>query len=151
MVPRTAKVYINDEDTRRRSLDATSIFNICDMVIPHFYSMLTLSLLQANEAFNTVISSGRDRRVWITDLRNPEQRTLLCEASAPVLRLCLTPDMDNVWIATEESSIKRYVSALNSNEMIKTWPILNFVLSAFKQPTDVVTRFERSNGSALSE
>ncbi|KZS16002.1 WD repeat-containing protein 48 isoform X1 [Daphnia magna] len=64
--------------------------------------------LQTNEAFNTVLSSGRDRRVWITDLRNPEQRTLLCEASAPVLRLCLTPDMEHVWVATEESSIKRY-------------------------------------------
>ena len=66
--------------------------------------------MQANEAFNTVLSSGRDRRVWITDLRNPEQRTLLCEASAPVLRLCLSPDMENVWVATTESSIKRYVS-----------------------------------------
>lgn len=64
--------------------------------------------LQANEAFNTVLSSGRDRRVWITDLRNPDQRTLLCEASAPVLRLCVSPDMENVWVATTESSIKRY-------------------------------------------
>jgi WD repeat-containing protein 48 len=65
--------------------------------------------LQTNESFNTVLSSGRDRRVWITDLRNQDQRTLLCEAAAPVLRLCLTPDMEHVWVATTESVIKRYV------------------------------------------
>lgn len=57
-----------------------------------------------------MLSAGRDRRVWITDLRNPDQRYLLCEASAPVLRLCLSPDMEHVWVATTESSIKRYVS-----------------------------------------
>ena len=68
--------------------------------------------LQANDSFNTVLSSGRDRRVWMTDLRNQEQRTLLCETTAPVLRLCLTPDMEHVWVATTESSIKRYVSYL---------------------------------------
>ena len=65
--------------------------------------------LQTNESFNTVLSSGRDRRVWITDLRNQDQRTLLCETAAPVLRLCLTPDMEHVWVATTESVIKRYV------------------------------------------
>ena len=79
-------------------------------------------IVQTNESFNTVLSSGRDRRVWITDLRDPEQRTLLCEASAPVLRLCLTPDMEHVWIATEESSVKRYVSFIQIN--IKRFDIL---------------------------
>jgi hypothetical protein len=37
-----------------------------------------------------VYSAGRDRRVWATDIRNPEYRTLICEEKAPVLRVnCL--------------------------------------------------------------
>ena len=122
-------MHIHHENTRRRCMDITSntsslftfLFNHwkmhwtmllyssssnCNSISSNYWNELT----QANEAFNTVLSSGRDRRVWITDLRNPDQRTLLCEASAPVLRLCVSPDMENVWVATTESSIKRYVS-----------------------------------------
>ncbi len=108
-------MYHHYENTRRGSLDITGInlasFHLCyqeSRILTHFICDL---VIQANEAFNTVMSSGRDKRIWVTDLRNPEQRVLLCEASAPVLRLCLSQDMDHVWVATEESSIKRYVSA----------------------------------------
>ncbi|KAK3567034.1 hypothetical protein QTP86_008971 [Hemibagrus guttatus] len=42
--------------------------------------------LQANEAFTHVYSGGRDRKVYCTDLRNPDIRVLICEEKAPVLK-----------------------------------------------------------------
>ena len=32
-------------------------------------------------------SGGRDQKVWATDLRNPEIRTLVCEEKAPILKV----------------------------------------------------------------
>ena len=43
--------------------------------------------LQANESFSTVFSGGRDRRVWATDLLNPDCRTLICEEKSPILKV----------------------------------------------------------------
>lgn len=43
--------------------------------------------LQANESFTTVYSGGRDRRVWATDLLNPDYRTLICEEKSPILKV----------------------------------------------------------------
>ena len=43
--------------------------------------------LKVNESFTTVYSGGRDRRVWATDLRNPESRVLICEEQAPILKV----------------------------------------------------------------
>lgn len=34
--------------------------------------------LQANDSFTTVYSGGRDKRVWATDLRNPDRSVILC-------------------------------------------------------------------------
>lgn len=63
--------------------------------------------LQANETFSTVYSAGRDRRVWATDIRNPEYRTLICEEKAPILRLELSNiDQPSLWVATTDSCIK---------------------------------------------
>ena len=44
-------------------------------------------VLQANEAFTHVYSGGRDRKVYCTDLRNPDIRLLICEEKAPVLKV----------------------------------------------------------------
>lgn len=43
--------------------------------------------LQANEAFTHVYSGGRDRKIYCTDLRNPDLRVLICEEKASVLRV----------------------------------------------------------------
>ena len=64
---------------------------------------------QANENFTTVYSAGRDQRVWATDIRNPDIRTLICEEKAPVLKLELQPDQNNIWVATTDSTIKCWV------------------------------------------
>lgn len=43
--------------------------------------------LQANDTFSMVYSGGRDQRVWATELRNPDSRTLICEEKAPILKV----------------------------------------------------------------
>jgi hypothetical protein len=50
--------------------------------------MCVMLFPKVNESFTTVYSGGRDRRVWATDLRNVESRTLICEEQAPVLKVC---------------------------------------------------------------
>ena len=62
--------------------------------------------MQTDESFSRVFSSGRDRNVWVTDLRQVERRALVCRESAPVLRMILTPDQKGLWTSTTESSVK---------------------------------------------
>jgi len=62
--------------------------------------------LQADENFSFLYSAGRDRRIWRTDLRCPDNRVLVCEETAPVLRMILTPDRGGLWTSTSESSVK---------------------------------------------
>ena len=65
--------------------------------------------LQTNEAFTTVYSGGKDKKVVMTDLRNPENRAVICEESAPILRMILTPpDYNTIWVATTDSSINSW-------------------------------------------
>ena len=44
--------------------------------------------------------------MWWTELRNPDNRALVCTETAPVLKMALTPDNDGLWTATAESSVK---------------------------------------------
>jgi hypothetical protein len=37
------------------------------------------------------IFSGRDKNVWMTDLKSTDRRALVCQESAPVLKMVLTP------------------------------------------------------------
>jgi len=64
--------------------------------------------LQADENFNIVYSGGRDRRIWATDLRNLEQSVLLFEEQAPVLRLQLLEQPSALWVATTDSTVRRW-------------------------------------------
>uniref|UniRef100_V5IFQ4 WD repeat-containing protein 48 homolog n=1 Tax=Ixodes ricinus TaxID=34613 RepID=V5IFQ4_IXORI len=64
--------------------------------------------LQVNENFTTVFSGGRDRKVFMTDLRNPDNRALVCEETAPVLKMMLCHDTSSLWVATTDSSIKSW-------------------------------------------
>lgn len=62
--------------------------------------------LQTNESFTTVYTAGRDRHIWATDLRHPENRTLICVESAPILKMILTPNGKGLWVSTSESHVK---------------------------------------------
>uniref|UniRef100_A0AAY5ETK4 WD repeat-containing protein 48 n=2 Tax=Electrophorus electricus TaxID=8005 RepID=A0AAY5ETK4_ELEEL len=67
--------------------------------------------LQANEAFTHVYSGGRDRKIYCTDLRNPDIRALICEEKAPVLRMELDRSADPppaVWVSTTKSSVNKW-------------------------------------------
>ncbi|KAL1438114.1 hypothetical protein MTO96_048205 [Rhipicephalus appendiculatus] len=64
--------------------------------------------LQVNESFTTVFSGGRDRKIFMTDLRNPDNRALVCEETAPVLKMTLCNDTSSLWVATTDSTIKNW-------------------------------------------
>ncbi|ELV14174.1 WD repeat-containing protein 48 [Tupaia chinensis] len=52
--------------------------------------------LQVSDAFTHVYSGGRDRKIYCTDLRNPDIRVLICEEKAPVLKACKVEDLGKV-------------------------------------------------------
>ncbi|CAM9547553.1 WD repeat-containing protein 48 [Petromyzon marinus] len=67
--------------------------------------------LQVNDTFTQVYSGGRDRKVYCTDLRNPDIRVLICEEKAPVLKLELDRSADPppaIWVATTQSSVNKW-------------------------------------------
>ncbi|KAK3546206.1 hypothetical protein QTP70_025218, partial [Hemibagrus guttatus] len=67
--------------------------------------------LQANEAFTHVYSGGRDRKVYCTDLRNPDIRVLICEEKAPVLKMELDRSADPspaIWVSTTKSCVNKW-------------------------------------------
>ncbi|XP_041360801.1 WD repeat-containing protein 48-like [Gigantopelta aegis] len=72
--------------------------------------------LQANDSFSVVFSGGRDRQIWATDVRNQDNRVLICEEKAPVLKLELC-DMDqpSLWVATTDSSIRNWPAKVPSS------------------------------------
>ncbi|XP_058801534.1 WD repeat-containing protein 48 [Phymastichus coffea] len=64
--------------------------------------------LLATENFSHVISGGRDKRVVMTELRNPEKFTVICEEKAPILKMVMTQDQSSVWVATSDSTINNW-------------------------------------------
>lgn len=46
----------------------------------------------------------------MTDLRFPEKcPRLLCEETAPILKMVMLPDQSSIWVATSDSYIKNWV------------------------------------------
>ncbi|RXM99027.1 WD repeat-containing protein 48 [Acipenser ruthenus] len=67
--------------------------------------------LQVNEAFTHVYSGGRDRKIYCTDLRNPDIRVLICEEKASVLKMELDRSADPppaIWVSTTKSSVNKW-------------------------------------------
>uniref|UniRef100_A0A8C6LWZ3 WD repeat-containing protein 48 n=1 Tax=Nothobranchius furzeri TaxID=105023 RepID=A0A8C6LWZ3_NOTFU len=67
--------------------------------------------LQVNEAFTHVYSGGRDKKIYCTDLRNPDIRVLICEEKAPVLKMELDRTTDPppaIWVSTTKSSVNKW-------------------------------------------
>lgn len=54
-----------------------------------------------NESFTHVISGSRDKKIMMTELRNPSNSILVCEESAPVLSLCFDVDQCGIWVNTK--------------------------------------------------
>ncbi|XP_044727853.1 WD repeat-containing protein 48 homolog [Chrysoperla carnea] len=64
--------------------------------------------LIANDSFTHILSGGRDQQVFLTDLRNPNNSTLVCSEKAPILKLCYTVDQQSLWVATSSSDLNCY-------------------------------------------
>jgi hypothetical protein len=79
-------------------------------IILILYFITKFTVFQTTDNFSHVISGGRDRKIFMTDLRIPERRVLICEESAPILKMVMTPDQGSLWVATSESCIKNWVS-----------------------------------------
>lgn len=46
----------------------------------------------------------------MTELRNPDRYSVICEESAPILKMTMTPDQSSIWVATSESTINNWVN-----------------------------------------
>lgn len=88
----------------RRNLNALSIFSCIQTLRVHDGAVWALL---ANEAFTSVFSGGRDQQVFLTDLRNPNNSTLVCNEKAPVLKLCHTVDQQSLWVKSEPLYIQK--------------------------------------------
>ncbi|ESO12909.1 hypothetical protein HELRODRAFT_184854 [Helobdella robusta] len=65
--------------------------------------------IQTNESFTSMYSGGRDGKLWATDIRNPDNRTLICQESSPILKVELgSVESNSIWVATSESSIHNW-------------------------------------------
>uniref|UniRef100_A0A673KYW3 WD repeat-containing protein 48 n=1 Tax=Sinocyclocheilus rhinocerous TaxID=307959 RepID=A0A673KYW3_9TELE len=67
--------------------------------------------LQVNEAFTHIYSGGRDRKIYCTDLRNPDLRVLVCEEKAPILKMELDKSADPpqaIWVSTTKSFVNKW-------------------------------------------
>jgi len=74
--------------------------------------------LQADESFNTVYSAGKDCKLFMTDLKDTTNTTLICEESSPILKILLvdrcytrkqnTRENSSLWVATTDSAIKNW-------------------------------------------
>lgn len=56
------------------------------------------------------MSGGRDKKIYMTDLKNPNRIQLICNETAPIVKMVTTPDMSAIWVATSESSINCWVN-----------------------------------------
>jgi WD repeat-containing protein 48 len=66
--------------------------------------------LQSDDNFSSCFSAGKDHCVYYTDLLRTEESVLVCEENAPILKICLMPDRESLWISTSDSDIKNWVS-----------------------------------------
>lgn len=62
--------------------------------------------LVATDNFTHIVSGGRDKSVIITELRNPENFMIVCEETAPILKLCLSGDQQSIWVSTADSDVR---------------------------------------------
>lgn len=98
--------------------------------------------LLVNENFSHVISGSRDKKVFITELRNPSNSILVCEEFAPVLSLCYNIDQTGVWVCfllnslhkTNEQSKKtnQRVLVCSLFDILRVWTAFFVIVSSTK-------------------
>lgn len=78
-----------------------------DTIRIHSESVFTL---QVNSSWTAVYSAGKDRKIWVTDIRNFAKSTLIGQESDPVLKLLLVEDHSQscLWSATCHTDVNRW-------------------------------------------
>lgn len=69
----------------------------CVLVVLFFF--IGVWALLVTENFSHVISGSRDKKIFMTELRNPSNSVLVCEESAAVLSLCYNIDQTGIWVS----------------------------------------------------
>lgn len=77
----------------------------CIQTITNVHKEGVWALLMTDN-FQYVISGSRDKKICVTELRNPSNITKVCEEKAPVLSLCYDADKTAVWATTWNSDIR---------------------------------------------
>ncbi|KAF0301841.1 WD repeat-containing protein 48 [Amphibalanus amphitrite] len=91
--------------------------------------------LQVSPDFSRVYSGGRDRRLLVTNLRQPDSSLLLAEETAPILRMALVGD-ESIWVSTAESSVKNW--SLKNVDRLLDDAQADFLTPVASQPTRVI-------------
>ncbi|KHJ41842.1 hypothetical protein D918_08058 [Trichuris suis] len=71
--------------------------------------------LQTDDNFSTVYSAGRDKRVYMSNLKCLEHSVVLFEEEAPILKLLLVDNGNSLWVSTTESNLKRWPTSSNGH------------------------------------
>ncbi|KAF7281811.1 WD repeat-containing protein 48 homolog [Rhynchophorus ferrugineus] len=61
--------------------------------------------LLVTDNFSHIISGGRDKKVIMTELKNPQNTILVCMEDAPILKMCFTADQQGIWVSTSKSTM----------------------------------------------
>ncbi|XP_055387211.1 WD repeat-containing protein 48 homolog [Condylostylus longicornis] len=77
----------------------------CIQTISNIHKEGVWTLLMS-ENFQYVISGSRDKKICITELRNPTNNLVVCEEKAPVLSLCYDIEKTAIWSTTWNSDIR---------------------------------------------
>lgn len=101
--------------------------------------------LQVNESFTVAYSGGRDRKLYQTELRNHDNRTLICEELAPILKLVLNSDTQSLWVSTTDSNINCW-SLRKSNCQEETNDIIDY-----EQPLNMYPKLTIKGGSSIRQ
>ena len=86
--------------------------------------------VQTDESFSYVFSGGKDCKVFMTDLKSTSDSLLICEESAPILKLLLVDrsfpykrsidrSASSLWVSTTDSAIKNWPLRWNEIESAK--------------------------------
>ncbi|KAG9508421.1 WD repeat-containing protein 48-like protein, partial [Fragariocoptes setiger] len=71
--------------------------------------------VSCNSSFDTIYSGGKDRRIYATHVNNSTNSVLVCQESAPILRLLHESTKDTLWAATTDSCLRNW-SVRHANE-----------------------------------
>jgi WD repeat-containing protein 48 len=87
--------------------------------------------LCVNEAFNKCLSSGKDAKVYLSDLRFDNKSRLICEETESVLSIQYGSNENSFWLSTTSSDIKNWnLKEISPDEISQTHnndikPLLN--------------------------